>query len=292
MKTVVRISGGLGNQLFKFAHGLNYLSENQSDLIYDITWYKNQEITNKDTTKRNFELLKFPNLIDFNFKSYKPQLLHLMKSSLERRLTPTVQNLLKFETDATSNRSYVPRIVDGSFEDVRHLPSTEIIMKYLAFPKDVSVNLSSLLIESNKDRPIAIHVRRTDFLKFNYIYDVLTPNYYFSGLSIINNLVGHRPIWLFSDDPNSALHWMNNRIPIDKIVSADMLSDPVEVMQLMANSVGIVGANSTFAWWSCFFGTNQDRSLKVILPNKFSHLDEDDPVVKLRYADWIMISGY
>ena len=53
---IVKISGGLGNQMLQYVYGQHLSKKYKEKIYYDIEWYKNQK---KNLYLRNFELHKF-----------------------------------------------------------------------------------------------------------------------------------------------------------------------------------------------------------------------------------------
>jgi len=86
---IVKISGGLGNQMLQYVYG-EYLSKKYKEKIYyDIEWYKNQK---KNLYLRNFELFKF----DIDIKIVKGQK-HLLKYNKIEKFIYLLKGLLFFD---------------------------------------------------------------------------------------------------------------------------------------------------------------------------------------------------
>lgn len=61
-KITVRLSGGLGNQIFKAMAGVNLANVTESELILDTTWYSYPRSIDTQVYPRNLELDYFANL--------------------------------------------------------------------------------------------------------------------------------------------------------------------------------------------------------------------------------------
>ena len=71
---IVKISGGLGNQMLQYVYGQHLSKKYKEKIYYDIEWYKNQK---KNLYLRNFELHKFD--IDIKIVKEKEYLLKFNK---------------------------------------------------------------------------------------------------------------------------------------------------------------------------------------------------------------------
>jgi hypothetical protein len=97
----------------------------------------------------------------------------------------------------------------------------------------------------NGDTATALHIRRTDYLKYPDIYPEFNGEYYNHCLSRISE---KGSILVFSDD----LNWCQNNLRGHDFTFVDMA--PLPSMYLMSNCKHIIMANSTFSWWAAWLG--------------------------------------
>ena len=103
---------------------------------------------------------------------------------------------------------------------------------------------------SNSEKPIVVHIRLTDYMA-QFGSSVIPPAYYINGLNFVVNEFPDSPIWLFSDDPESALEFF----PDEFTNKLDFVNDPRknsdwDELQLMSQGCAFVIPNSTFGYWA------------------------------------------
>jgi hypothetical protein len=286
----VRITGGLGNQLFKFFHGLKIADNFHKDLIIDISWYKHGYMTSSKVNNRTYELSYFELLNSFPIHYSKNKDLDLFRGKIERKMTPQIQKFLGVMTESNEHLFVSPpKYIDGSFERICDLPRIEVIRKNLIFPKNGSDWLKDKLSGLRSGIDVAVHVRRTDYINLPEIYNVLTTHYYKNAISFFNEKYNDVSFWLFSDDILGAQIYLKDVIRFNHVVEPPKNIPAGEILQLMSVFKGVITANSTFSWWAAYIGCLNGTTKEVILPNKFSNLTGDNPVQNLKMPGWHML---
>ena len=286
----VRVTGGLGNQLFKFFHGLKIADNFQKDLVIDISWFKHSYMTSSKVHNRTYELSYFEPINSFPTYYSKSKNLDLFRGKVERKMKPQIQKSLGVMTEENVHLfASPPKFIDGSFEKLSDLPSIEVLKKHLVFPRNESEWLKGKLSELRSSMDVAVHVRRTDYINLPEIYNVLTEDYYRNAMSFFKKKYTDVSFWLFSDDVLSAQIYLQDVYHFNQIVNSPRHSPTGESLKLMSSFKGIITANSTFSWWAAYIGYLNGTTQEVILPNKFSTLASDNPIQNLKMPDWNML---
>lgn len=285
----VRITGGLGNQLFKLANAIRLSQIYKSQIQLDLSWYKHGYMRSNLVNSRIYELDYFPKIQFPIFHSKFPDF-DFKLGQIERRLPAEFQQLLGIYTENNSGTfRKSPRVIDGSFEQISYLPNLDVLFDYLKFPDSTSAWFDNEFERIDKQFSVALHVRRSDYLKLKSIYDVVSPDYYQKAINLIRNQTGDTKVHLFSDDTEGALEWLAPVIKVDRVVEAPPTIRSGEVLRLMSNYPKIVCANSTFSWWASCLGMINQTSELAILPTKFSNLGNDDPTNFLKFERWVTL---
>ena len=108
---------------------------------------------------------------------------------------------------------------------------------------------------------VSIHVRRTDFLKFNC--DCYKYGYFKKAVFYIKKKVKDPIFYIFSDD----LEWCKLNMQVigleksDNVVMVDINHEKnsYKDMQIMANCKHNIATKSTFGWWGSFLNVNSDK---------------------------------
>jgi len=278
----VEMSGGLGNQLFKWANGLRIASAESAHLFLNLEFYKDFE-KKPFTTPREFELFKLPELDEtFQISS---------KMSFSRRIdllrTPMKQKYYSVDGEIKSLLGRI-FIVKGNFEDQKYIPRSEIVRNALEGYKSKTPWMDEKLEEFKEKRVLAVHIRLGDYLKNANLYDVVSENYYLNAIRDLWKLASFDQVLLFSDDQNSARE-KYPRISRDfEFLESPKNTNAIEILKILASSKGIVSTNSTFSWWATYF--HKQRELTVI-PEKYSNIVGDKDASKLKLPNQIVLKN-
>jgi hypothetical protein len=294
-KFQARITGGLGNQLFKFFNSVDLEKKLNQVMELDLTWYLNPFDSRNLVSPRSFDLNFYPNIRQVNQIFWNSTSLHKKSGQVLRHSSGAVKKYFRYLDE--SNRNYFiensrkAKFVDGSFERLENLPNENTIKNFLELPDAESPWLSKKLQDVVEKQPIAIHVRRGDFMNLPELYDVVQPSYYFKSLNLAIRKYGKRPIHLFSDDDLSAIEFLNNDIFFDRVIKQEPGVQTAEIFSLLASYPIVISANSTFSWWAGYLGYINGTSKFVSMPEKFLVSDQIDSAKYLRHAGATIVSN-
>ena len=142
----------------------------------------------------------------------------------------------------------------------------------------------------NAEQPIAIHVRRGDYLSSeNEFIGALSPKYYLQAIALARQSISNgsqTKVWIFTDDPKMVEQELGAHLngAFEFVVPPED-SDPAESMILMGTAKAIVISNSTFSWWAATLGGKEI----VIAPSKWFRGHEDP--VGLIPENWITVQS-
>lgn len=288
----VRVNGGLGNQLFKFFHGLKTALKYNKNLSIDLSWYEHRYMNSNKVNSRTFELSFFDPISKIPTFISRSREFDLLRNRIERKLTPKSQKFLGCMTEQSEYLfTSPPKVIDGDYVNLASLPDFSIISKYIEFPKAESIWLMNEFSMLPDGMVVAVHVRRTDYINLPEIYDVLTKEYYMNAINYFRKKYHSASFWLFSDDTEGAQVFLNDIVNFDRIVSSPKDVPTGETLKLMSSFKGIIIANSTFSWWAAYIGHMNGRTLEVILPSRFSTLGNDNPSKYLKLPEWNILDA-
>lgn len=252
---VVRLFGGLGNQIFQYMAGMWLAEYQKSKLIIDKNWLQDG-YKHKNSTIAEF---KFYNP-DFEFGEGHKNSIHLNYDrmlTIAARNSASISRLLKINAPKTfgyENLMTLARGVQlrGYYQSPRYfmeMRTKGVIQEEFLELLQPSVEYQRLQRVSTTGGFLAVHIRGGDYLEKGSLYIRLSSYYYKEGLRILDQSHRNLPIWVFTDDLPYARHLLNE-IPNLFFVHNETLS-AAESMKLMSNAKGIVCANSTFSYWAC-----------------------------------------
>jgi hypothetical protein len=257
MKVVVKLMGGMGNQMFQYAFGKRISLQTGRELILDLSFlnrrdlgpnfvYRNYDLDIFNLSKhkivdkfdKNYELI----VDDFDFKS--------------KDLTP-IDNIIEKCLNNKSENIYL----DGYWSSPKYF-SNSINSEFLF--QDPIINESTPILQDIlSSNSVLLNIRRTDFLNGNF-HGVFEKDYILNSINKLNKTEDNLKFFIFSDD----IQWCQdnlfdipNSVIVDHTHKGDKFSN---YLQLMTNCKHFIIPNSTFAWWAAYLSQNQNK--KVIHP--------------------------
>lgn len=290
---IVKLIGGLGNQMFQYAFGKAMSIRYNSDLVFDFDFFNDvQSGKDKKSTIRNYELGIFENIfIKSADRSVKKKILGNKYVDLLRyKLGLGRKNFYlesKFSYNEKVENLSIPVYLYGYWQSFNYFKGIQTIIRddFQFNYRKIGFKNEEILqkIQANRSA-VSIHVRRGDYLNLPYFVSLM--EYYRLAIDTISKKVADPYFFLFSDDPQwvreKIVPLLENSILIDWNVRGDSWKD----MMLMSHCRHHIIANSSFSWWAAFLGSNPDQV--VIAPKKW-FLDDNIDTSDLYLDDWIKI---
>ena len=261
---VVKLSGGLGNQMFQYAAGLSAAQRLNTTVKMDQSWFDN---LNEKDTPRFYELDNFSLKQDFiNPKQYyfvneplKNRLLSLGKVRLSSYKEP------HFEYDNNFKKIKNNTYLEGYFQTEEYFKNIRpIILDNFSIKKEPSVKSKEIINIAHKNESVSLHVRRGDYVTNQNaarFHGIMGEEYYKKAISIMNKKIKNPKYFIFSDEIN----WVKNNFDLPKgSVFVNHNKSGIEDMRIMIECKHNIIANSSFSWWGAWLGQNKDK--KVVAP--------------------------
>ena len=272
--------GGIGNQLFIYFAG-----QHVQNVTKKVVTYRNSILSQKDTVHKSL-------ISDLNLKIIWRKNRDLRGRFntfclvMDRRIQAIVRRYLRLDIQFFSFNYFSRSIgfdinllnnlnkkqIYGYFQSYLYFESANLFSKYHVTLKSPSAQFlkDSQLAISNS--PIMLHIRRGDYLN-NPQIGTLAGGYYRSALAKIEEQVGPREIWVFSDESDSSKTIFsflpNQRL---RFIDPTEYRSDTESLVLMSLGLGLVISNSTFSYWAGVIG---NQSKLVIAPSKWFRYLED-----------------
>ncbi len=280
----VLVRGGLGNQLFQY--GAAYALSKRLNLPIVADDLFTSAVTNaKNVDQRKSELESFEN--DLIFKRRKISLKNKFVSK-----TLGLQRILGDFFPLVFLRSgYYTNEKQDKYNIFREINRGITLNSYCGNPiyfQDFKIEIAEKIsqikqptewfLENKKKidqiKPVGVHVRLGDYKKHKDIYGEPDFNYYKSAIDLIFKLVGHKSLWLFSDEPSEAASIFEGKIKFNELVQPPKSSKPIESLNLLASCSAVICANSSFSWWAGFLATAIEPNKTVVFPRPMFNSDE------------------
>lgn len=291
---IVKLKGGLGNQMFQYAFGRRIALVNKVPLKLDLKWFQD---TGKDTL-RAYELKYLKVCEEFaTSEEIKGIISDNFFVNTFRRVGKRILPLRHSSYITESNNGFDPQLMnlqdnvylDGVwanekyFFDIKDLIKEEFELK---FPSDEANTNMAKMIESVNS--VAVHVRRGDYVSnpvTNKYHGLCSPEYYATAIASIADKVKDPHFFLFSDDPQ----WVKDNIKTSAptvYVSHNKAAKGYEDLKLMKSCKHNIIANSSFSWWAAWLNSNPDKI--VFAPFKWANNQHANSKNQLPHK-WIAI---
>ena len=294
---IIKLSGGIGNQMFQYAAGYSLARRNRTELLLDLSSYSKNSIHN------GYELFKV-----FSIETSEATNKEL-ESIIGLRSNRLFYKLIeKYPLKILcGNNFYIQPFFhfDPSFDLVKenslltgYFQSEKYFLRYRKSISRIYAQCNKLnnlkgmnkkhlhkILNSNS---ISIHVRRGDYLTniaaFN-VHGVCSSSYYIHAISHLKSLMKNLKFFVFSDDvvySRLIFKGLSNITYIENNIAEHSYLD----MFLMSACKHNIIANSTFSWWAAWLNKNQNKV--VIAPRKWFKSSKYT-TTDLFPSDWILI---
>ena len=271
---VMRIKGGLGNQLFQYTSGYALAKRLNQKLVFDPSFTANM-------TARGYKLpLLQVDTDEVIYTEQLPQKVNRLKNlyinKACRVLNISKHNCGKFVYWLETRDEWQPDFftikeenlyVDGYFQSEEYFKQYRAeLLKQIQPKYEPEDEYLKVLNDIQKCNSVAVHVRRSDFKKdnceFHYLLD---ERYYQNAIQKIRLEVENPVFFWFSDD----MDWVKKHIGAGadfRFVCIRTTHGDIDDMMLMRNCKHIITANSTFSWWAAWLNENID-AIRIV-PSK------------------------
>ncbi|MEN6461043.1 MAG: alpha-1,2-fucosyltransferase [Syntrophomonas sp.] len=250
---IVRLKGGLGNQLFQYALGRKIALIHNTVLKFDISFYEQEGIRSYDLT--HFNIIE--NIATQNEINRIRGKICLHK---DRYNCPVVEEPFF---------PYNPRIIqvpnnvylDGYWQSEKYFLDIEDILRREFTVKYPLKGLNQSLADTIKNcNSVALHIRRGDYVTNpeNFvIFGVCSWEYYKNCIEQLTAQVTSPHFFIFSDDPQWVLN--NIHLPYPTTFVVHNQDKNYEDLRLMSMCRHNIIANSSFSWWGAWLNTNPNK---------------------------------
>lgn len=267
---IVRLMGGLGNQMFQYAAGRAVAHRNRTQLKLDVSALERD-------AARSYRLHHFNIVASL---ATPDELARFTKRDLWGRISRRVEHYLlppsrrsvfaerfdHFDTDILRLRGsvYLKGYWQSEkyFKDIEQIIRQEFTFRHPSDPENQ--RLARTIADTNS---VSLHIRRGDYVsnpRFSRKFGVCSPEYYHSAVAKVAERVNDLHLFVFSD----AIDWARDNLGLQyplTFVTHNNTDDDYEDLRLMSQCKHHIIANSSFSWWGAWLCTNPG---KIVLAPK------------------------
>ncbi|MFH1292396.1 MAG: alpha-1,2-fucosyltransferase [bacterium] len=295
---VVRLMGGMGNQMFQYAVGKQLALKRGVELKLDLGFLLDRT-PRKNFVFRNYDLDLFNVDVQIadkddalDYKYYDSVIVRKLVN-LKTRLFNNKYKVVEeknFHFDSTILNLTDNSYLIGHWQSYRYFENiADIIKKDFCFKNNLGEKAFELSQKIKAENSICLNVRRGDYINIpqaNQHHGVCAMDYFNQAVEFMNSEVDNPQYYIFSDD----IAWCRENFKleapsffVDHQYKEDRFSG---YLQLMKSCQHFIIPNSTFAWWAAWLSEYQDKV--VVAPKKWFN----NPKINtqdLIPSDWIRI---
>ena len=286
---VVRLMGGLGNQMFQYATAYALAKRNNTEVKIDVTLLEqNKKHAHEKVTHRELDLETFnlklvfasqKEIDHFNGKVHNNLFGKIINklgsfSRAKDLILETGRGFNEHVLNLKDNKCLVGAWQSESyFSDLK-----EEIKKIFKFKMAIPESSKEIFDQINNVNSVCVNVRRGDYITspiYSKNIGALQPTYYNSGINWMEEKLSSPHFFVFSDDVEWCKSNIVSKSPLHFIGHEHAGVKFNTYIQLMSKCKHFVISNSTFAWWAAYLGEKENTN--VVAPVKWSRSDEFFP---------------
>ena len=268
---VLKVQGGLGNQLFQYSAGRALSLALNAELVLDLSWFENQMGIN---TKREYELNAYK-IIGRVAQGGEKFWCQIHQNRFTSRIKFLHRKWIHIkDINQGFDKEYFKRkgavYLDGYWQSYRYFDGySNVIRKDLVLNTVPSPIDSNLIKKMDGVNSVSMHIRRGDYVtnpRAASFHGLCSMEYYQKAMRSIAEKVTSPHYFIFSDE----IDWVRKNMHFESdvtFVQSDEDRSPVEDLRLMSICKHNIIANSSFSWWGAWLNTNPDKL--VIAPDKW-----------------------
>lgn len=269
-RIVVRLYGGLGNQLFTYAAAKRLSIFNNCQLYIDAGsgFFRDHKY------KRSYQLGAFEissptatwgSFLGFIYTYFRKFFFRFNKKLADYNKRIIHQKKVSFDADLLTLQITKPVLFEGFWQSEGYFKDIEsIIRNEFRFKQSIISELLPFTRQIDFTKAVAIHVRHfKDEHHFNQ--GNVNDDYYLRSIRFYQQQIPNAEFWLFSDNPQRALlKFKDVNIQCTPVSSVLQESNEIKELFIMSQFRHLIIGNSTFSWWGAWLSEYSDK--KVVAP--------------------------
>lgn len=289
---IVKIIGGLGNQLFQYALGKHLALLNHTDLKLDITGFDEYKlhayslghfnITENFATRE--EMARFK-----RYQRRRGKIWFIYNRFIADEQKYTQERQFHFDPQILKRTGDI--YLDGFWQTEKYFKDIQdILRKEITVKSPLQGRDADIAREIEATNSVMMHIRRGDYVtnqQTNEYHGTCGLDYYRKAIAIIAEKVPSPHFFIFSDDHE----WVKENIVLEypsTYVDHNNADKNYEDLRLMSLCKHHIIANSSFSWWGAWLSQNTH---KIVIGPKgwFNNPKKKSITSDVIPSDWITI---
>jgi len=289
---IVRIIGGLGNQMFQYAAARALAITNNCPLKLDLEWFKTPGsrpyMLDRFNIHANVATLNEIVAYTGKFKDPLKKTCWLLSRPLSRKKVfrePGFEFTGKFAGQPPNT------YLKGNWQSPRYFSHIrDILLEEFSIQENISPSTAAIANDIHSRQAVSLHIRRGDYVtnrQAQQFHGNLGFEYYHKAIEIISSSITNPFFYIFSDD----IEWVSQHFNIyqqARYIAGNSENKSHEDMLLMSICRHHIIANSSFSWWGAWLNKKENKT--VIAPKQWFRQEKQNRKTKdIIPGKWITI---
>ncbi|MBC7809591.1 MAG: alpha-1,2-fucosyltransferase [Burkholderiales bacterium] len=264
MTIILRVSDGLGNQLFQYAAGRRLAEAKQVPLKLDTRWFNRSSLRTYKLPHYNImaEMASPAEIARFTTRNLQSKAWrYLHRRLLPHPLRRYYKEGKKFHYDPHFDRLPDDVYLQGWLQHEDYFkPIAAIIRRELMLCTALDSANLAMADQIRGIESVSLHIRRGDYLEpqIRATFGLMSLDYYARAVQQVSQRVAQPHFFIFSND----LEWAKANLRIDfPVTFVDINTEEQDYadLYLMSQCKHHIIANSTFSWWGAWLGEHPSQ---------------------------------
>jgi hypothetical protein len=264
---IVKLKGGLGNQLFQYAFGRLLSVVRDEELALDTGGLREGSVTSREYA-----------LEPFAIRARLADAREAAKARYPLGFLSQLSDIFRRKVLRSFNIGWNPKLVasrrryfEGFFQSHKYLdPIRPILLREIALTKPLSEHATTIALAIGSCNSVSIHIRRGDYVhdaKTHAAHYTFGTEYYENALRALRERMDNPSFFVFSDD----IAWAKENLKTGghAVFVSDQVGEAHEELILMSMCRHNIIANSSFSFWGAWLNQNPDKI--VVAPKRWNN---------------------
>lgn len=287
---IVKILGGLGNQMFQYALYLSLKEQFPHEQVkIDISCFKSYPLHNGFEINRifaqNAPVASFKDILKVAYPYPNYRFWQVGKYILPKRKTMCIERK-DFTFDTTALIRQGNCYYDGYWQHEEYFYGVkEAIWKAFSFPEMTDKRNTEIMQRLQTTNGVSLHIRRGDYINHPFFRGICDLDYYKRAICYMEKRVAPQLYCIFSNDIGWCENNLHELLSGKEVIYVDWNNgmESYADMQLMSLCQHNIIANSSFSWWGAWLNRNPRKI--VVSPQKWMNIKAESPIPK----SWIKL---
>ncbi len=290
---IIKLQGGLGNQMFQYAIGYCLAEKYNTELRFDTNYLLNRSIKHRLHVNRDLDLDIFGLNLTIACQKDVSRLRDRFGIAFADKTANRIFGLkntyireprYQFTPDIMECGSDV--YLEGFWQSEKYFKPVEQAIRAQFVIKDrMEADAAEFAKKISAENAVCVNVRRGDFIA-NPFHVVLTPEFYQRAENILLSKIDQPLLYVFSDDLAWCQENLHFQSPVTFVSHGYSGKKFQDYFRLMSSCKSFIIPNSTFAWWAAYLSNSESKT--VITPTKWYN-DESWSTEDLLLKHWLTI---